>query len=36
MHRLLQLLSYVVVTAMAAAVIYALYTSVAYWSGIGV
>jgi hypothetical protein len=36
MHRALQLLSGVVVAAMAAATGYALYTSVVYWSGIGV
>jgi hypothetical protein len=32
----MKLLAYVVVVAMAASALYAAYTSVAYWSGIGV
>lgn len=36
MHRSLKLVGYAVVALMGVAVAYALYTSVAYWSGIGV
>lgn len=36
MHGPLKLVSYVIVLLMAAAVLYAAYISVTYWTGIGV
>jgi hypothetical protein len=36
MHGPVKLVSYVIVAAMAGAVLYAFYISVTYWTGIGV
>jgi hypothetical protein len=36
MHAPFRLVSYVIVALMAAAVLYAFYMSVTYWTGIGV
>jgi hypothetical protein len=36
MHGPVKLVSYVIVAAMAGAVLYAFYISVTYWAGIGV
>lgn len=36
MHGSLKLLSYVIVLLMIVALLYAAYTSIKYWSGIGV